>query len=88
MANLAGQQPHRSRSHVQANLRDELFQDFTGALAEIRVWTHHRPDHPAGSLELQHRAGGLHQGVSPVPADLTAARTLLLAPGELVDHCD
>jgi len=28
----------------------------------------------------------LHQGVSPVPADLAVPRTLLLAPGELVDH--
>ena len=37
-------------------------------------------------LEIQHHAGRLHQGVSPVPADLTVPRTLLLARGELVDH--
>src|SRR6266511_4111888 len=54
--------------------------------AEARARAHHPPGHFAGSLQLQHHAGCLHQGVSPVPADLTAPRTLLLARDELVDH--
>src|SRR5260221_9285043 len=39
MTDLAGQQPHRSRSHAPASRRDELFHDLTGALAEIRAPT-------------------------------------------------
>src|ERR1039457_1596275 len=86
MADLASEQPHRSRSHLPASRRGELFQDFTRALAEARTRAHHPPGHPAGPLELQHHAGRLHQGVPPVPADLAVPRTLLLARSELVDH--
>jgi len=59
LANLAGQQPHRSRGQLQADRRGELLQHDTGTLAEceIRVWAHHPPDHGAGCLELQHHAG-------------------------------
>jgi len=59
LANLAGQQPHRSRGKLQASRHGELFQDVTGTIAEceIRVWAHHPPGHGAGCLELQHHAG-------------------------------
>jgi hypothetical protein len=86
MADLADQQPHRSGSDVPAGRRGELLQDFTRTLAEASVRAHHPPGHFAGPLQLQHHAGCLHQGVSPVPADLTEPRTLVLVRDELVDH--
>ena len=85
MAGLSGEHPCRSRRQLLGDRRDKPFQDFTGALTEARVRAHHPPRHPAGSLELEHHAGGLDQGVPPVPADLTC-RARSLARDELLDH--